>query len=75
MTLDVKIFDPNTFRVFTFDIDKVDVETVRQTSALLTKYFGKNFILLPNCFDVFPKITLKQYKNIIDKLLKDEPNV
>ena len=75
MTLDVKIFDPNTFKVFTFDIDKADTEMVRQTSALLTKYFGKNFILLPNCFDVFPKITLKQYKNIIDKLLKDEPNV
>ena len=75
MTLDVKIFDPNTFKVFTCDIDRVDVETECQTSALLTKYFGKNFSLLQNCFDVFPKITLKQYKNIIDELLKDEPNV
>ena len=74
MTLDVKIFDPNEFKVFTFDINKVDVKTFQQTATLLTKYFGKNFILLPNCFEVYPKVVLKRFKETIDQLLKESNN-
>lgn len=74
MTFDVKILDPNEFKVFTFDIDKVNVETLQQTAVLLTKYFGKNFILLPNCFEVYPKVVLERFKETIDQLLKESNN-
>lgn len=74
MTLDVKIFDPNEFKVFTFDINEVDVKTLQQTATLLSKYFGKNYVLLPNCFEVYPKIVLERYKKTIDELLKENSN-
>lgn len=74
MTLDVKIFDPNEFKVFTFDINEVDVKTLQQTATLLTKCFGKNYVLLPNCFEVYPKVILERYKKTIEELLKENNN-
>lgn len=41
MILDVKIFDPNEFKVFTFDINKVDVKIFAANCGIANKIFWK----------------------------------